>query len=292
MRTLLKTQIWRKILFGIGILPLFCVHAEYKEKPDANTLWREDGKNIQHGNAAYGKGWNDSRMEITALPNGEGFNFTSNSFKQNSTGRQVPVNRNYPWLSIEITASSPTKDAYKSCYANFSGNDLLAISKPEPGIWLQRIWDGTKAAPKSYFYMVIHGYSVDFKCIQVIKEPENWIRIDSDAFASKKCFENGDTLVFTAKLAAPAEDVSVKFFDTYNTPNQVWINGKDEISLKPANEEKTLWKTEVKIESIKGGNPKFRRKLIFKCIVLGGKLKKPIFINNPFPYKAPPKNAK
>ena len=92
--------------------------------------------------------------------------------------------------------------------------------------------------------------------------------------------------------AAPSEDVSVKVFDSYSSPNQIRINGKDEISLKPANEEKTLWKTEVKVENIKGGNPKSRSKLIFKCIVLGGKLKKPIFINNPFPYKAPPKKAK
>ena len=288
----MKTQIWKQILFGIGILPLFCIHAEYKEKPDGGTLWREDGKNIQHGKAAYGKGWNDSRMEITALPDGEGFNFTSNSYKQNSSGRQVPVNKDYPWLSIEITAFSSSKGDYKSCYAHFMGNDLLQISKPEPGIWLQQIWGGKIAKPKRYFEMVIYGYSVDFKCIQVVKEPENWIKIDSDAFASKKCFENGDTLVFTAKLAAPAEDVSVKVFDSYSSPNQIRINGKDEISLKPANEEKTLWKTEVKIASIKGGNPKFYQKLIFKCIVLGGKLKTPIFINNPFPYKAPPKNAK
>ena len=292
MKTHRKTQIWKRMLFGAGVLYLFCVHADYKVKPDGGTLWREDGKNIQHGKAAYGKGWNDSKMEISSLPDGEGFNFTSNDVKQNTTGRQVPVSRDYPWLSIEITSFSPTKHAFKRCYAHFAGNDLLQIAKPEPGIWLQRIWDGTKAAPKSYFHMVIYGYSVDFKCIQVVKEPENWIKIDSDAFASKKCFENGDTLVFSAKLAAPAEDVSVKVFDTSNFPNQVWINGKDEISLKPANEEKTLWKTEVKIENIKGGNPKFYRTLIFKCIVLGGKLKKPIFINNPFPYKAPPKKAK
>ena len=270
-------------LFSL-VLCVYCM-AEFIKNPDSNTLWLENGVNIETDPGRGYKGWVNTTMDISYTPateESEGyFTFKSPESKKHSTRRYVPISKDYPWLEFEILSYIPDAVAYKNFWLGIYKGKNMFTNIPKPGIYLQNLWFATpfeKAVGLIDF--TIYGYEVNFKYIKIVKEPENSFFIDSPAYKEKECCEIGDKLIFTAKLAAPAEDVTITFWDT-RAQNPVRINGNDSITLKPTNEETTEWRAECDLKSMSG---KWST-IVFKCTVLGGKLKKPMYTNNPYPFK-------
>ena len=270
------------LAFGISL----CGFAELIKNPDSNTLWIENGENIQLDAEKGGrKGWDSTKMDISCTPateeNEAYFTFKGGSKGHHTTRRYVPLDKNYPWLVFEIASYIPDAVKYKNFWMGFYKGKLFPINIPQPGIYIQNI---TRTVPFEKIVhlldLTIYGYEVNFKYFKVVKEPENYFQMESPAFQERKYFTIGDKLIFTAKLAAPAEDVSISFYDLRGQ-HPVRINGNDSITLKPTNEETTEWKAECDIKSVSSKEKTF----IFKCVVLGGKLKKPMWTNNIYPFE-------
>ncbi len=267
---------------------LICItsSAEIIHNPDPNTLWIENGENIKTDPVKGGRqGWLNTTMDISCTPAQDGvdgyFTFKSPESKKHSTRRYLPIKKEYPWLIFEVDSYVPIAAQYKNFWMGIYKAKTFSINVPRPGIYLQNVWQTTpfeKAIGLVQFS--IYGYEVNFKYIKMVKEPENYFCVDSPAFAEKKCFRKGDKLVFTAKLAAQAEDVTITFHDIRDH-RPIRINGNDSITLKPTNGEITEWRAECDVNSISSKETTF----IFKCTVLGGKLRKPMYTANPFPYK-------
>ena len=271
---------------------LYCC-AEFIKNPDANTLWIENGINIQTDSEKGGRqGWMNTKMDISWTPATEDseayFTFKSPENTKHYTRRYVPISKDYPWLVFEIVSYVPDAVNYKNCWGGFYKGRLFNINTPKPGIYLQDLWRTVPAEKvTNIFDFTLYGYEVNFKYIKVVKEPENRFQIDSPAFQERQYFTKGDKLIFTAKLAAPAEDVSISFYDLRGQ-RPVRINGNDSITLKPTNEETTEWRAECDIKNVSSKDKTF----IFKCVVLGGKIKTPMWTNNIYPYDASKKEDK
>lgn len=189
------------------------LHAEFKEKPDPNTLWIEDGKNIT--------GWR-SEIPVKSMPDGGFSILQSPDMKYYATGRYVPVSAEYPWLVTEITDVFPNK-GYRSL--NFRTKVGIVTNLPT-GIFAFRVKDYANASVNSEFFRLdLYGMEVRFKYLKVVKIPENYIQAD----------QQENKVKYYVRLQAPAEDVSLYLFDGYGMA-PLLIDGSNKIQLKPVDE--------------------------------------------------------
>lgn len=260
-------------------------YADLLEKPDSNTLWIEDGKNITSPTKGPGDAWKGS-LEFKALPEGNGFNVESPSYEQHFSVLTVPIAAAYPWIIYEITGVEH-KDGYKALILpNGPSNCSFAqVSNPQKGYYALNIFNGVNATPdvvrseKLEFFL--YGLKLDFKYIKMVKIPDYYVEVTSAAFATKKSFASGDTLKFTVHLKESAEDVSLRLYDSYGV-EQLTFNKQDKLQLQPEGENTKVWTTSVKLESLTGFSGK--GVVMVKAIILGGGFSEPLWgvINYPY----------
>lgn len=257
------------------IFPLACaavmsggaLFAEFHVKPDANTLWLEDGKAIS--------GWRDDQIAFTPADPGPGFTVTSTDYKKYAGGRRTPVNADYPWVVYEITAVLPNAK-YVSRAMGYNGCFHGQVSNLQPGIFVWNIYAENPKLPASggaFLSLYAHGHTAEFKYLKAVKLPDQYIVVSTPDPAA---VNPGDTVKFSVHLARPAEDVSLQFYDSYTMP-RLLLNGQDKLQLKPEDEAGKIWSAEVKVTGL-GNKPEYKYNAIWvKAVILGGDVSVPVW---------------
>lgn len=283
----------RKVL--LSVLMVFVggliMRAEFIHNPDENTLWIEDGKNIAVNPSRARRDVWGGGLAIKAREGG-GFSFIFNPAerKKYANGIYVPVDPAYPYIVFEVMSFKRLKWRHRGfrfgAFAKAKRPCFFMVDNPQSGIMVYKVFGDDKPPKKGYqfFRNDMDGLRVNFKYVKMVKVPENYIIIESEAITKNKVLTQGDEVKFIVKLKDPAEDVSLRFFRAY-LMRQVKLNGKDHLQLKPEDEDSCkVWSAKVKIKSLSsrdlGGG-----KLLVKAVVLGGGINVPIWSPIMSPYK-------
>ena len=266
------------------------VGADIIKNPDANTLWKEDNKNID-------KNWRYAyKDQHVRTCDGKSFSFECNT--KGNTGHRdfirVPVSKDYPWLVFRLN-SVKVNPGYRSWNIRISDLDKFNVgqtSVQEAGYFACNVWEGAnlKKVPTSaeiFFYN--YTLKLTFSDLKMVKKPDNFIEVTSPAFAAKKQYTPGDKIRFTVTLKEPAEDVSVRlvFPDLLAA---VKLNGMGKLQLKPIDDTQKVWSAEFEVKTLGPvrGVKEFRRNtLLVRATILGGAISEPLWgtINYPFKLK-------
>ncbi|MBE6393939.1 MAG: hypothetical protein E7044_07795 [Lentisphaerae bacterium] len=266
------------------------VSADIIKNPDANTLWKEDNKNVEKNWAYAYKG------QHTRTSDGKSFSFECNT--KGNTGHRdfirVPVSKDYPWLVFRLN-SVKVNPGYRTWTVRISALDRFNISQvsvQEPGYFACNVWEGAnlKKIPKTaeiFFYN--YTLKLTFSDLKMVKKPDNFIVVSSPAFESKKKYSPGDKIRFTVTLKEPAEDVSVRLVYP-DLLSAVKLNGMGKLQLKPTDDTQKVWSAEFEVKTLGPVRrvSEFRRNtLMVRATILGGGISEPLWgtINYPFSLK-------
>jgi hypothetical protein len=270
-------------------------NAKIIPNPDANTLWIEDGQDVEVGTGSSADHWSGDLGVHSSL---DGFVLSGTDVKKFSTGRYVAVDSAYPWLSFEIGKARNVGqvDGYHGFTLSMVGPPhylVNAVPAIPTGIYAFNVLrDQTAVTGIRFLRIDLYNTELTFPYLQMVKVPDNFIEVSAPAFAEKKRADQGDEITFTVNLKESAEDVSLTFFDSYTMP-QLKLNGETKLQLKPKGDEQKVWTTAVKLDSIEGdalkAGEQFEPNRIFiKATVLGGAVKVPIWTGNPYQFHVKP----
>ena len=259
--------------------------AEQLEKPDANTLWLENGKEIELGKKPNFRHWftlgGKKELEIKPLENGKGFSFFGKDANGRKTTTLVKVSPEYPWLVFRITGLDLLKGYRNWTVAMDLGMQTFQDTTPQKGIYVfdlyQNLPEKAAARKTSYLDFWVYNLRMDFEYIKLVKKPDYAVRAECADAEIKP----GSKVKFRAELAKEAEDVSISMFSN-GQPSPVKINGEIKIQLKPADKTQKVWTAEVEFKNIGLRKPCKRHKLFMKMDVLGGDLDEPVWVGLPF----------
>ncbi|OQA80761.1 MAG: hypothetical protein BWY31_03931 [Lentisphaerae bacterium ADurb.Bin242] len=258
--------------------------ADLVRNPDANTLWLENGKNVE-------KNWSSAGIARISGENGFSLECQEKDVKKShSAVLRAPCSPEYPWLVFRI-ADIQLHPGYRS-WAVILQNPAFRTGQTSvnaPGIFAFNVYDGAlikgnPAVADIFFYL--YTLRLSFTELKMVKKPDNYAEAASPVFAAKKSFEAGDSLRFTVTLKEPAEDVSVRILYT-DLLTAVKLNGQEKLQLKPVDKDQKIWSGEFEIKTFgpaRGKTSFPRGSLLIRATVLGGGVSEPIWgsVNYPF----------
>lgn len=259
------------------------VSADLVNRPDANTLWLENGKNPD-------KNWSGA---VARLPGEKAFSLECKEKdinKSHSAVLRAPCSPEYPWLVFRVSGIE-LHPGYRS-WAVILQNPAFRIgqtSASTPGIFTFNVYDGAQIKGKPsvadiFFYL--YTLKLTFTELKMVKTPDYYAEATSPAFTAKKAFEVGDKVRFTVTLKEPAEDVSVRLLYT-DLLTSIRVNGLDKLQLKPVDKGQKIWSAEFEIKTFgpaRGKSSFNRGTMLIRATVLGGEISDPIWgsVNYPF----------
>ena len=276
-----KKHIWSIPLCAIlgGILSP-AAYSEFRNIPNKNTLWIEDGKKIKTGDKPSNLHWWAANSVRPADP---GFAWAG------STGRYLPVDPEFPYLVWEITDvkriwTNANGGSGFTIYPSITGNhvEFAITSFIQKGIYVYKPFFTTPKSPGVFFRFDLWGAELHMKYIAMGKSPKYNIEVTSPVLTSKKTLNLGDDVTFKVTMPEPTEDVTLTFFDSYTMP-QLKINGNQRLQLKPDKKDFRIWQATIKLESCEGAARSVRFApglFIIKATVLGGGIHVPIWTCN------------
>ena len=262
------------------------LQAEQLKKPDENTLWLEDGKEIESA-ARPGRGhWLKSdKLEIKSREDGKGFSF----FARGMGGKTVAVvdlTPEYPYFTFRITGIELLNGYRNWTMFMQNGFSTNQVTAPEKGIYVydlyQNLPEKERARKITNLFVHLYHLRLDFEYMKLVKKPDYVVRAECAGPEIKP----GSKVKFTAELEKEAEDVSITLMTTGH-PHSVNVNGKMKIQLKPTDKTQKIWTAEIEIKSIGIKKAVKRYGLFMKMDVLGGDLDEPVWVG--LPYKVLPK---
>ena len=280
----------KKILSFLLLLLVGAAGADIIKNPDANTRWKEDGKNID-------KNWRYAyKGQHVRTCDGKSFSFECNT--KGNTGHRdfirVPVSKDYPWLVFRLN-SVKVNPGYRSWNVRISDLDkfnIAQVSVQEPGYFACNVWEGAElkkvpATAEIFFYN--YTLKLTFSDLKMVKKPDNFIEVTSPAFAAKKQYNPGDKIRFTVTLKEPAEDVSVRLVYP-DLLAAVKLNGMGKLQLKPIDDTQKVWSAEFEVKTlgpVRGAKEFRRNMLLVRATILGGAISELLWgsINYPFKLK-------
>ena len=278
-----------KWITAVMIAGAFAVQAKQLKKPDDNTLWLEDGKEIELSAKPVFYRWMPVGLEIQSKTDGKGFSFCAKDGKDRKTVTWVNFSPEYPYLTFRITGLD-LLNGYRNWTLIVDGwLNSNQVTTPQKGIYVYDLFQNLpeKAASMRtrYLYFYLYHLKMDFEYLKLVKKPDYVVRAEGAGPEIKP----GCKVKFTAELAKEAEDVSITIMTTGH-PRPIQVNGKTKIQLKPADKTQKVWTAEVEIKSIGIKKAVKRYGLFMKMDVLGGELDEPVWVG--LPYKVLPKTGK
>ena len=275
----------RWIIAGI-LLAAGIAQAKQTENPDANTLWLEDGKEIELSQKPGFKRWMQlpGKKELEIKPKGDGKGFSL--FAKDAAGRmtltRVKLSPEYPYLTFRITGFDLLQ-GYRNwtVLLEIGGFGSSQVTTPQKGIFVydlyQNISEKEKAKKAAYLKFYLYGLRLDLEYVKLVKKPDYVVRAECDDPEIKP----GSKVKFIAELAQEAEDVSISLV-TAGVPRPVQVNGKVKIQLKPTDKTQKVWTAEVEIKKIGIKKALPRHRIFMKMDVLGGDLDEPVWVGLPY----------
>ena len=274
----------------IAILIVAGVTAQAKQltKPDDNTFWMEDGKEIELGTTPNFKHWclyKNKELEIKTKEDGKGFSFSAKAGKGGDTATQVRLSRDYPYLVFRITGMDILQ-GYTSWAVVMNGIQFFSsqATAPQKGIFVYDLYrnlpEDAAAKKSAYLHFYLTDIRLDFEFIKLVKKPDYVVRAE----CADSEIKPGSKVKFIAELAREAEDVSITL-TTAGKPRPVKVNGELKIQLKPADKTQKIWTAEIEVKSIGLKKAVKRHQLFMKTDVLGGDLDEPVWVGLPYVVK-------
>ena len=274
-----------KWIIAAALLAAGVAQAKQVDKPDDNTLWMEDGKEIETGKLGFHR-WTpeqgDKALEIKPKEDGKGFSF----FAKDKNGRKVitvvKVSPEYPYLVFRIT-DFELLNGYRNWTVNTEiGNILYSqVTAPQKGIFVfdlfRNLPEKDAAKKAAYLRFWVYNLRMEFEYIKMVKKPAYVVRAE----CADPVIRPGSKVKFTAELEKEAEDVSISLIGG----RPIKVNGSVKIQLKPVDKTQKIWSAEVEIKSIaiKDNKTLGRHRAIMKMDVLGGDLDEPVWVGLPYP---------
>jgi hypothetical protein len=272
----------RTALTLAAVLSAGVLCAESINNPDENTLWLEDGKDIKTASGITANAWN-SDLKYTSLEGGKGFQVET--VDKVVGGKYIGVSAEYPWLVYEITNVEIIPKKYVGLSMGISGFACGTVLKVPAGIYAFNIYDNSTVPAKGQAHCRIdqYGLKLTYAYMKMVKEPENYIKIDSEAFAAKKAYATGDKLKFTVKLKDPAADVMLSFFHSYTMP-AIDLGGGKTMQLKQEDKEGKVWSGELTVGTLPAKPAPSHRSIMVKADITGGTVTVPLWTNIAYKY--------
>ena len=250
----------RFLLTGVFCLAGLAAVAEFQVRPDGNTLWREDGRNITTCDRAS-KGWLKS-LKMTPREAG-GLWIEPAAPKSRTGGRDVPVSRDFPYLEFDLEEIE-AGTGYQAFlfWQTPGGRPTGCVLTPPAGIYTIDLYRHARLPDRGsgFLRVDVYGQKLGLRYVQAVKKPENFIRFG----------ENGK---ITVQLKDPAEDVTLRFLDSYYC-KEILVGGKTIWQLTPEDEAARLWSVTAAPGMLE--QLKLRGDLMAKAVILGGGIKKPL----------------
>ena len=272
------------IIAGI-LLTAGLVQAKQIEHPDANTLWMEDGREIELSKGPGFKRWmqlpGKKELDIKAKEDGKGLSLFAKDAEGRMTLTRVHLSPEYPYLTFRITGFDLLQ-GYRNwtVLLEIGGFGSSQVTTPQKGIFVydlyQNISEKEKAKKAAYLKFYLYGLRLDLEYVKLVKKPDYVVRAE----CADPEIKPGSKVKFTAELAQEAEDVSISLI-TSGVPRPVQVNGKVKIQLNPTDKTQKVWTAEIEIKSIGLKKPCKRHKLFMKMDVLGGDLDEPVWVGLP-----------
>ena len=268
------------ILLAAGI-----VQAKQIENPDANTLWMEDGKDIELSKSpGFGYWYSEhgkKELEFKPKEDGTSFSLLAKDAAGRRTVTRIKLSPEYPYLTFRITGFDLLK-GYRNWTLGVGG--LLATSQaaaPQKGIYVFDLFlnapEKSAAQKSSNLLIYLYNLRMDLDYIKLVKKPAYGIRVE----CSEPKIKPGSQVKFIAELEKEAEDVSISLSTDY-VMIPVKVNNAVKIQLKPTDRTQKIWTAEVKIKSLGLKKARSRHSTLMKMDVLGGDLDEPVWVGLPY----------
>ena len=273
-----------KWIAAVMVAGAFAVQAKQLKNPDDNTLWLEDGKEIELSAKPVFSRWMTASLDIQSKADGKGFSLCAKG-KNAAMLTRATLSPEYPYLTFRITDLNLQK-GYRGWTLVLNGMMQSGQSvMPQKGIFVydlfQNLPEKTAAMRSVYLYFYVYSLQLDLEYLKMVKKPDYWVRAE----CADPEIKPGSKVKFTAELAKEAEDVSITLMTT-GCPYSVKVNGATKIQLKPTDKTQKIWTAEVEFKTIGLKKPSKRHGLFMKMDVLGGDLDEPVWVG--LPYKVLP----
>ncbi|MCC6581653.1 MAG: hypothetical protein IT440_14570 [Phycisphaeraceae bacterium] len=243
-----------QLVLGLALAAILCrgrAGAEWRDNPDNNTLWIEDGTDIQTAPSQDASHWANTYLDVTAGESG-GFSLCSPDNNHSGTAHGIAVDPAYPYLVWEIVLTKPT-EGYQAFGVDLldKGSTIFSLVGPlRPGIYsFQPLAALPDLKPhKTTLRISIYNNTVNFTSIQMVRKPEQFLELASPSFAGKQRLDPGDPLTFNLTLTEPADDVVVSYYkrDMYYFGHVLTIGGKLHCWLNPTDgSDRKIWSNTI-----------------------------------------------
>ena len=258
------------------------LQAKQLKKPDENTLWLEDGKEIKSAPRSGRGHWLKSdKLEIKSREDGKGFSFFARGMG-GKTATVVDLTPGYPYFTFRITGIELLNGYRNWTVFMQNGFSTNQVTAPEKGIYVYDLYQNLpeKERGRKITNLFVHLYHLrlDFEYMKLVKKPDYVVRAE----CADSEIKPGSKVKFTAELAEEAEDVSISLFTT-GVPRPFKMNGAVKIQLKPTDKTQKVWTAEIEVKSIGIKKPLKRFQSFMKMDVLGGDLDEPVWVGLPCP---------
>ena len=270
-----------KWIAAVMIAAAFAAHAKQLRKTDDNTLWMEDGREIELSGKTVLYRWKSQGAEIKPNANGKGFSFYAKGGKDPKVTTGINFSPEYPYLTFRITGFDLLKQ-YRNWTILINGwMSSSQVAAPQKGIYVydlfQNLPENAAAKRTRYLTFFIYNLRLDLEYLKLVKKPPYIVRAE----CAEPEIRPGRKVKFTAELEKEAEDVSISLI-TGGVSSNVKVNGAVKIQLKPTDKTQKIWSAEVEIKTIGIKKAMNRHQLFMKMDVLGGDLDEPVWVGLPY----------
>ena len=225
--------------------------AEIVERPDADTLWIENGKALSVADKPGILTWQKKdKLALASLDNG--FLMEGNG----STGIYIPVSKEFPWLCINVVSAERIGTGYHafSINPNLDIGICSVVSRIPRGIYCIPLAAAPKLTEKvrnHYFRLDVNNAKIHFSSIAMVKEPPCTVTVKPVSV------KKGDEVTITCRTRSKAQYVELKFYQTYTMPNlRIADDVKRCLAKAVSGSDGKEWTFSFKYEGFKGGRLK------------------------------------
>ncbi len=264
------------LLIALFLCPLF---GKTLKNPDNNTLWMEDFKDfktVDNLASAYWKGniWYGKDIECEEQEKGTSFTPTG---KQGELKTMIPLNKEYPWLVIDIAKVSLSNGYNSVAFGYFKGSaDIIGATREiTPAVFLAKIFNDTTKSGTASMTTYMYGAALTLNSMKLQRKPDALPEIIQEKAAVPGELNKGDRIIFRVTTARKVKDISLQFHDSKGRP--VFLNGKSNLQLLPPGDDDCIWEAAVDVESLVLPDKKAAWQT--KALILGGQFRKPYIFN-------------
>ena len=241
-----------------------------------DILWRTDGTDLKVSDKYSLTDWFGPGVDVVAKDGG-----------LEVRGRSVHALKSdaaHSWLVFDLRQVRPlAPSGYKAWQVAVSGVGAVAgcVGLAEPGTYAVRLPVPT-AGENRFLTIHTYGLGLEFDGFRTVAEPRTFATAEPEQ--GKAVLREGDCVNVTAKLEQPCEDLSASVLFCGGNGVSVY-QPAGELSLKPADASRSLWKGRFRLRRISGmttgsGKPLAEiasRQLVVRVMPLGGAEARPLF---------------